>query len=320
MHRALVILLSWAMIAASRLVPDAVDVVSSVVLVLLVALVGLPHGAADHRFASNRLEPLLGSAWLPSFLGGYLVVMALVVCGWSAAPGLTVLLFFAASAWHFGHEEPRPTLDTGGFGQVLRFARGGLVIWTPVVFQGAEVGRILRLIAPRTAGPSVDRAMATLTACAPIFIAVAVVGWMLQALSACRQIGRRRQALLLDNGLVVSLAVLFTVVSPVVGFIVYFCGWHSVRGLRRLRAELGESWSDLAKTLAPLSVGAILSIGLLVRFWSEGSGWNDTLLRGTFMGLSALAMPHLLLHGLAPRVGVTSRRRRNAPLGVGSPA
>jgi len=43
------------------------------------------------------------------------------------------------------------------------------------------------------------------------------------------------------------------------------------------------------------------------------------LIRATFVGLSAVAMPHLLLHGVAP-LFEASARRRTPPLQLGSHA
>jgi hypothetical protein len=105
-----------------------------------------------------------------------------------------------------------------------------------------------------------------------------------------------------------------------VSFPVYFCAWHSARGLRRLRRELGESWPQLATSLAPLTVAAIALVGLGVWLVLGGSGWNDTLIRATFIGLSAVAIPHLLLHGVAQLFDASARRRTTQPLHVGSPA
>jgi hypothetical protein len=51
MHAASVILLSWAIIGAAFFFSQATAGVTAGVLAALVAMVGLPHGAADHRFA-----------------------------------------------------------------------------------------------------------------------------------------------------------------------------------------------------------------------------------------------------------------------------
>ena len=334
MHAASVIVLCWAMIGAACFFSQAMVGVTAGVLAVLVAAIGLPHGAADHRFARPRLEPVVGRAWLPIFLGGYLAVAMLVVCGWFVAPTATVVGFFLASAWHFGEEEPRFPVGPHGLRPVFRFARGGLVIWTPLVFQAGNVADILGLVAPGGSGPAIHHAISLLTACSWIMLPLVAVAWTLQLsaaawtpelLAAHRRTGQARRVLLADNALVASLVVLFAVASPLVSFPVYFCGWHSVRGLERLRRELGESWSELARSLAPMTIIAIALVGLAAWFVLGGVGWNGTLIRATFVGLSAVAVPHLLLHGIAPLCEMVGRRRTGSLHGnprttVGSPS
>ena len=312
MHAASVILLSWAMIGAACFFSQAMAGVSAGVLAVLVALIGLPHGAADHRFARPRLEPVLGMAWLPVFLAAYLGVAVLVVCGWFVAPAATIVAFFLASAWHFGQEEPRLPVGPRRLQPVFQFARGGLVIWTPLVFHANDVAAILGLAAPVGSGLAIQNATGLLTACSWVMLPFAAAAWTLQALVASGRTGQRRRVMLADNVVVASLVVLFAVASPLVSFPVYFCGWHSFRGLDRLRRELGESWPELARSLAPLTVGAITLIGLAAWLVLGGAGWNGTLIRATFVGLSAVAVPHLLLHGVAPLCEASGRRRTQA--------
>ena len=204
MHAASVIVLCWAMIGAACFFSQAMAGVTTGVLAVLVALIGLPHGAADHRYARPRLEPVLGRAWLPIFLGGYLAVGMLVVCVWFVAPTATVVAFFLASAWHFGQEEPRFQVGPRSLRPVFRFARGGLVIWTPLVFQAGNVADILGLVAPEGSGPAVHRGISLLTACSWIMLPLAVVAWTLQLLAAGRRTGQARRVLLADNALVAS--------------------------------------------------------------------------------------------------------------------
>ncbi len=318
MHAASITLLTWALLGAACFFSGSPTLAEGGVLALLVAGIGLPHGAADHRFARPRLEPLLGPSWWGVFLAGYLTIGMVVVGGWFLAPAATILVFFLASAWHFGQEEPVlvkcPIIPRSA----LRIARGGLVIWMPVAFQTGEVVRILSLTAPHGFGPAIQRAIDGLVPCAWVMLTIAAVAWGWQACVAFAAGGRRRRVLLLDNLLVASLVALFAVASPIVGFIVYFCGWHSARGLRRLRRELGESWSQLAVSLAPLTALAIGLIALATYLVLQASTWNDTLIRATFVGLSGVALPHLLLPGVGPIIARTSRKRMPRSFGWGA--
>lgn len=323
MHAASITLLAWAMIGAACFFSSASALAAGSVLAVLVAGLGLPHGAADHRFARPRLEPILGPAWWVAFLAGYLAIAGAVVLGWFLAPAATIVVFFLASAWHFGQEEPDLAVGRGGatfLRPACRLARGGLVIWVPVVFQTGEVGRILSLTAPRGFGPDIERAVAVLAASSWVMLAIAAVAWCRQALVALASTGRRRRVLLLDTLLVASLVVLFAVANPVVGFLVYFCGWHSARGLRRLRRELGESWAELAVSLAPMTALAIGLVALATCLVLRSGTWNDTLIRATFVGLSAVALPHLLLHGAGPVIERMSRKQPTRAFDVGGAA
>jgi len=319
MHAASVILLSWGMIGAACFFSSAGATAMAVALAALVALVGLPHGAADHRFARPRLEPLFGPAWPAVFLFGYLAIAAAVVGGWFVAPAATIVGFFMLSAWHFGQEEPRLAVGPRALRPAFRFARGGLVIWSAVAFHGPEVADLLAVTSPEAAGPAIELAAGVLTPVSWVMLGVAAVGWGLQMLAAFSAGGRRRRILFVDNAVVASLAAVFAVASPLVGFLVYFCGWHSARGLRRLRVELGESWPQLAWSLAPMTAAAIALIAAAAWLLLGGEGWNDTLIRATFIGLSAVAVPHLLLHAI-PLPSEAAGGRKPRTLHLGSPA
>jgi Brp/Blh family beta-carotene 15,15'-monooxygenase len=318
MHAASITLLTWALIGAACFFSGDPTLAEGSVLALLVAGIGLPHGAADHRFARTRLEPVLGPAWWVVFLGGYVAIGVVVVGGWLLAPAATIIVFFLASAWHFGQEEPVlvkcPLIPRS----VLRMARGGVVIWVPVAIQTGEVVRILSVTAPQGFGPDIQRAIDALVPWAWAMLAIATLAWGWQARMAIASQGRRRRVLLLDALLVASLVALFALASPIIGFLVYFCGWHSARGLRGLRRELGESWAQLAMSLAPMTGLAIGLIALATWFVLQSSTWNDTFIRATFIGLSAVALPHLLLHGAAPVFERLGRNRMPRSLGWGS--
>lgn len=315
MHAAAVTLLSWAMIVAACFVPSATSVAGPVMLGLLVALIGLPHGAADHRFARPLLEPRLGKAWLPLFLAVYLLVGAAMVIGWSISSAATITIFFIASAWHFGQEEP--CLGGRSRARLYRFARGGLVIWTPLACRGDEVRHILKMTAPLGVDVQVEAAVSMLSVLSQLMIVVAAIAWGLQVRRAQASKGLKRRVLALDCVMVASMVALFATTNPLVGFLVYFCAWHSARGLRSLRRQLDESWRELAKSLAPMTLLAVLLIASGSWLLWRGLSLDDFLVRSTFLGLSAVATPHLLLHSVAPMLRQVSRLGDSPGLAVG---
>jgi len=323
MHAASITLLVWAIIGAAFLFPVASSWPVGGVLALLVAVIGLPHGAADHRFAQSRLEPRLGESWWAVFLGGYLAIAGMVVLGWFFAPAATISVFFLASAWHFGQEEPDLAPGLGrarSARQVGRIARGGMVIWVPLALQTTEVTRLLSLTAPRGSGPEIERAVDLLGVFSWMMLTIAAVAWGRRLMAAVAATGLKRRVLLLDALLEASFLALFALTHPVAGFLVYFCGWHSARGLRRLRRELGETRWQLAASLAPMTAAAIGLVALTTFFVLRAPTWDDTFVRATFVGLSAVALPHLVLHGVGPMIDRWGGRREARSLELGGAA
>ena len=320
MHAASVIVLAWACIGAACFFSPISNFLVAAVLALLVAVVGLPHGAADHRFARWKLEPVLGPAWLPAFLAGYVVAGSAVVWGWFYAPAGTLVLFFLASAWHFGREDPQLFYGPQWLQKLFMFARGGLPIWIPLLFQKEEVIGTLVVIAPHGLGSRGDSALIFLSALSLGMLVVVFAYWMLQVATATRSTGRKRRVLALDSMLIASFAMLFAVSSPLISFLVYFCGWHSACGLARLRRELGESWLQLAGSLAPMTVTAAGLIAVLWWWYLGAQLESGSLIRTTFVGLSAVAMPHLILHSIWPFLSRSEPRSTPQPQPLGRPA
>lgn len=242
-----------------------------------VALAGLPHGATDGWLALHG--GLLTTRFRATcFFGAYVALALLVVAAWHVFPVVCLGLFLILSAWHFGDGGAPPS---SGW---LRIASGLVVLGAPAVMQGAEVARLYQVLS----GPEA-RALAQ------------VQGWLLgpACIVLCaafmRNTSRRTAALyVLEHAALVGLA---SGVSPLLYFVAYFCGIHSVRHMGhvlRLARTSGKGlfWGSVgALTFASVGVGA------LVFFWLLRSGQapEAAALRVTFVGLAALTLPHMLL-------------------------
>ena len=252
-----------------------------------IAIVGVPHGGLDHLTGRKLLANRLASMWPLVFFPAYLVVALLVVAGWFLLPLMTAVVFFVISAWHFGFEDDRSRLQSTIADNIASVAVGGLVIWIPMLTQAERVGSILQSIVPSGLSVSVSAIIGTSQAIACVLVPVA-------ALVIARDVMRGRLSRALRN---TSFSVLFAVTDVLISFGIYFCGWHSIRGLARLAKNHGMSPLKLASATAPLSLGAIGLAGLGMWFWSSGQGVSEATSRTVFVALSAMAVPHLLLHG-----------------------
>jgi len=269
-------------------------VVTVVALVIAVCLIGVPHGGLDSLTGKQWLAPLVGNHWSWLFLSGYLAVAATVVLGWLVTPLWSATSFFLVSAWHFGWEDDKSRSKMRLWNHLAAIASGGLVIWIPALFRPVEMQSILEWIVPSSMLTSGAEIVWLARLLSLIFVPIAIADFGFSA----AKMGIRRltlQPMLARNLLLV---VLFASTPILFSFGLYFCGWHSIRGLVHLQGEHRMSKKELLIAVLPLSLGAIGLAGAATWFWNSGRELSAELSRSLFIGLSAIAVPHLLLHGV----------------------
>lgn len=283
-------------------------------LAILVALIGVPHGALDHWVGQRLFRPAFGRFWGVAFFSIYLTVALFTVVGWFVLPATTILVFFLISAWHFGMEE-RYMVEGGWVRHVLAIASGGMIIWMPALCRGDDVVKLLITIAPIDHVPAITFCVGIVAAAAGILAPLSVFDCIRQDLQFVRKEREWFNFIFESNCFrMLSFALLCFIAHPLVSFTVYFCGWHSVRGLHHLTESLGESVFDVYRKLLPLTFVALglVVVGALV--WSTSATIEASLIRTVFIGLSGLAVPHLCLHAAA---GVLKQRFTNPSSAMG---
>ncbi|MEM6454353.1 MAG: Brp/Blh family beta-carotene 15,15'-dioxygenase [Acidobacteriota bacterium] len=269
-----------------------------VALAIGVALLGVPHGALDHRLGRDLLAPRLGRAWGVVFGLGYLALGALVVALWIAFPAATLAGFLLLSAVHFGLGDVRRDGAGPGMYALEVLARGALPIALPIVAHRAEVARVFDWLIGAQAATATPRLLdgvgdAALIL-APALIAVAgrhAHRWLRDGATASRDV-------LLE---LAALAAILLLAPPLIGFLVYFCVWHSARHTLETIAQSMPARLDLglvrfARAAAPLSLATLAFAGAA---WfglrAGGTAADPALVRVVFIGLAALTLPHMLL-------------------------
>ncbi len=264
----------------------------AVALAVLVAVVGMPHGGLDHRFGQALFRPAAGRWWPVVFAAGYLAVMTVMLVGWWFLPLVTVCGFVTLSAVHFGTTEAEP----GSPGGLARTAlQGGMVVWVPSLFQPAEFTRLLSWVVPQGQWPE-DILFHTPVRVGLSVLLVVVIGL---AAASSRRTGLR----------VLVFAALFAVAPPLVSFTAYFCGWHSTTEFLRLarQAEPADPRRGLLRVVreaAPLAGLAVLFVIMGWWVWASHLPLTSGLVQTVFVGLSVVAVPHMLLHWMSERRGL----------------
>ena len=287
MHTTGVIVASLSMTVASVIGITIPSLRVGMVLIVGVAFIGIPHGSLDHLTGRNLLSRQFPKSWSFIFFAAYLAVALIVVLGWYAFPVITAVGFFMISAWHFGLEDERRQLNGGPSEHLFAIAIGGLAIWIPMLSQPERIRSILAEIIP-----------ADLVAAADTAVSLTVgISWILLPIVAIvltRDLLEGQFSRVIRN---LSFIAMFAFVDVLISFGVYFCLWHSVRGLRRLADEFAMTPAQLAVAAIPMTLGAFLLAALGGFYWSNGQAFTAATNRTLFLALSALAVPHLLLHG-----------------------
>ncbi len=261
-------------------------------LAAAVAVVGLPHGGLDHLAGRSVFGPSAGAWWPLPFLLSYLAVAAAVLVGWAVAPLATAVVFFAVSAAHFAETERGPWWR--------RVLFGSLGIWLPLLARPAESAALLTWVAPT--GVEFTEALLTWR---PVLIGLAIAAVLIWAADSIHALRHADGDALADVVRLAAFAAMFTLAPVVVGFAVAFAGWHSAAELGRLAVQANPARPAVGLravllAAAPLSLAAAL-LTTVGAYAFGGRLGSPGVVQAVFLGLSAVAVPHILLHAVAGR-------------------
>ncbi|MBU6173433.1 MAG: Brp/Blh family beta-carotene 15,15'-dioxygenase, partial [Planctomycetes bacterium] len=169
---------------------------------------------------------------------------------------------------------------------------GGLVIWIPAMARPHEMESLLRMIVPG-GDPSHAEQIVWLTRwIAAILCPVAFFFFCWKLQSHGWEIG----------SWVPLATVAVAGLTPIlVSFTAYFCLWHSLLGLSRLQIQEGLASYRFIMSILPLSAVAVAGVIAVGWFLRPSIGMSSIVslpasLQTLFIGLSAIAVPHVLLH------------------------
>ncbi|MDB3992848.1 Brp/Blh family beta-carotene 15,15'-dioxygenase [Gammaproteobacteria bacterium] len=263
---------------------SGLDIFSLAAIVFL----GVPHGALDYVLISNMGNKIAYTTLITVFL--YSIITLLAIIFWFLYPTLALFLFLAASTIHFGIANSL-SID-------LSATRSKLVMLASTIAQGGFITIYLpfghwETVSGLFSVLGSDSDFIWLCLQAGFYAWIASVGILLVYLCSTKDI----------KGLfclLVAGSIVFTF-PPLFSFALYFCCLHSFIHYRRVMiSQLGSS------AFPPMSF-----IFLTVLAWSLmiivgfGAGHNDfykladeiqnALVRGVFISLFALTVPHMVI-------------------------
>jgi len=285
--------LAWLSIVVSLGLPRLDTQVQLAVLLPVIFLLGVPHGALDIVFV-RQLTGIQSAAGWTVFTIAYLAVAALVVGLWWFAPGFFLATFLLISVLHFSGD---PEGETPAW---FRMLYGGAVIFCPFILHAAEVSQLFAYLAGEPAAQAIVAALQWAA-----WPWVAAIGLAAVA-GAKRDLARSIE--------LVSMTALLSVAPPLIGFTIFFCCMHSARHVLRTRDySLAGTLRHLLRIAAwPMLV---TGAGVAIIWWlSDGTPLDMRLAQLLFVGLAALTVPHMMIVERVRFTGwVMGRGGRSAP-------
>jgi Brp/Blh family beta-carotene 15,15'-monooxygenase len=245
-----------------------------VVLAVLIAVLGVPHGALDTIFAQKVYKVRTVQGWI-RFTLAYLIPAALVVVLWQLAPIVFLIGFLAISLVHFSGD------PSSGTPLLTRILYGGAIIVLPALLHAAEVTRLFSFLVGGDAAASVVPWLHLLSWLWLVGVGVAATCCLRSDWPTALEIA--------------SVGLLSTLLMPLLAFTIFFCGMHSLRHILR-------TLNSSAKSSPNLLLSASI-VPLLACFLVFGAGFlklrqvplEARMIQLIFVGLAALTVPHMAL-------------------------
>lgn len=264
--------------------------------VLVMILIGLPHGAVDHLIhIRQKQSDELTAVTLGRFVRWYLLMIASYGLVWYLLPGLSLVLFIGLSCYHFGQSQLYYFFREEGYLSTIAYIFWGLAVLSYIICWNSQDS--LTLIG--TIVPEFGNWLAESSFAASVWY----LPWLLSVAPVLFLISRLRKIptgiLLWEAGSFLVIGLVSYYCGLLVSFSVYFGFWHSSKSLRAIvrsfRSRHPEyDFTRFYKDAFLFSIISIVGIALL----SAGTyyfpiGVHPVML--FFVLISLLTFPHMLV-------------------------
>ncbi len=262
----------WMMASLWKTMPIQVELAFCI---FLLALTGIPHGAADHLVAEKLANQENKSFSLPGFVSKYLSVMMLYGILWYFSPLISFVLFIAISVFHFGDLETSFTEKSTQSGIAYYFS-----LLRSLVLGIGILGFILSQHASEVSNILLQFKLGIRVSFDELPVGVYIV---------CILLGYQKEHKIYFIHTAITLLI-GTYLPILPAFMCYFAGCHAVYSLRVLSTSLEISMRNLYLRLIPFTSLA-LGMGVIYVSFVNQEKW----LAHAFMFLSILTLPHFFL-------------------------
>lgn len=247
---------------------------------------GLPHGTLD--LAIIRCESEAGRRAMGALLLCYFGLASVMAAVWQLAPVVALAVFLLIAVVHFA--EDWSELGSSFLAQGMAIA----LLTAPTLLHLTSMEQLFVALAGASDAAVLANVLLLL---APTSLAVAIV-----AIGTLWRGGRDEQAIV---GAITLAGMIL--LPPVMGFALFFCLYHSPSQLKVAIDRVANVRSS-RRTIALLTFAA-LGISALLFAGQGRADLPDQFVAASFMTLSLLTVPHMLIPSIANRLAQRFERR-----------
>jgi Brp/Blh family beta-carotene 15,15'-monooxygenase len=272
---------------------------SLLVALVLIVLIGIPHGANDHLLFFNLIKKNLHNKSIGGklFFVTYIGLILLYVLSWYYFPTFSLGLFILISIYHFGQSNLYISPIESKFVKLISiFISGSFVLLTPIF---AHIETALPVINTLTKDPDFlvisEELGKKLAISAGILM---IIHWIILMLT---------KHLNFKNGLleILNVLILFGLFynSPLwIGFAVYFSLWHAIPSVEDqinfFKTTRGNyNFGKYVWEILPFSVVAILTLLIAYQFSGNYISVNQGIAL-LFSFIAVITLPHMIMMDL----------------------
>jgi Brp/Blh family beta-carotene 15,15'-monooxygenase len=256
----------------------------------IISLAGLPHGAAD-AWLAQRVGIIRNTKDLFTFLVSYTFVAMSIIFAWMISPSISLAIFLIISAWHFGDDERL------GLSLFTRFCSGVIIVSSPLLLHNKEVLSLYEILIGNYANNVLD---------SQIILFITSCGYLIY--NTIRSFNDMRTVRNISN--IMLYVILSCIITPILYFTIYFCCAHSFQHMSRIWDMTTTKNRSKFLIAVTLLTTLVIVFALVIYFWLIRSGINFEIvnIKVLFVGLAALAVPHILLIDICKAADIQSPR------------
>ncbi len=262
---------------------------SITVVVVVVAVLGIPHGAVDHLVV-DAIEDRNDGRLRLRFIAMYVLALVGVGLVWLAVPSLALAAFLVLSVHHFGRSDLAHLALGEPHQRMLEWSRGLFLVGVPIVAHLAAVAPVVERLGGGDPSGWPWLGEFWWLWCGLLVVQHVVIGTFVARTTD-------RTALRHETVTVVALTALFLTADPLVGFAVYFGLWHSLAHLLVLAELLGSEPSPLRSIFrlgAPSTAVSLVALSAALG-GAALADRSDLVVPAVFVAVSMLTVPHMVV-------------------------